>query len=576
MARGIDWSGVARSINNLKGLNDPSYYEEARYDAAIEKKATDEANKLEAAQDKFEDLKTIYDDNQEKLNTAWENVGKVEGRLLLNRKPENESNPINITKIITDNDHSNLEHLNNLATDISGAVYRDIEALKETNHILNNTRIGEQLFKRERNIGGYYLDDDGKKVTNWDVDDIGGVSELELEAALKGTMKLWEQENKELGIEWDPRGIEEGFWNKFNATTRMKSELDIIEDVGRMVDSGNTVKNDEIEAYLASRGKMYGKKFDDINDKKLYFDTNLSNDMDYWHSTKAQMRDYDDEYGTGPKNGLPNEHWVENPIQSGMDIDKWVPTDIRKAMNKKNNEILDTANAWGYTHYLYDIDDANFDEEMLVFTKGEELPDGRVPEDVEAVSFADIGFTKDFYERFRKEQRVPVWQDLKMGGDFDGDGEIDDISKAADIKAHTAWFEGAEGQKWAFKLKKEFEWSMQFIEDMWDGKSTISKENANRFNEFIEIMWSAYPEHFEGKKRPHVEIQHAKGETDPILGGKGKRVKGWTSEVEGSGLADFHRKQIQIYEDSPDHPSWEFGDDDKFIKSKQYYYFTVN
>ena len=268
------------------------------------------------------------------------------------------------------------------------------------------------------------------------------------------------------------------------------------------------------------------------------------------------MGDYDNEDGTGPKNEEANLHWAMNPrSQKGVD-DAWLKTDIRESIDKKNREILDNANGWDYTHYLYDIDDSNFDKEMLVFTSGEELSDGRKREDVESVTMEDMGFTKDFYHRFRKEQRVPVWQDLKMGGDFDGDGEIDDISKASDIQAHTAWFEGLDGQKWAFKLKGELEWAMQFMEDLYSGKEIISKENANRYNEFIEIMWSAYPEHFEGKKRPHVAIEHAQGETDPILDAKKARVASRGDVTMGN--------------------PWLKSEKDKYVKNKQYYYFTVN
>ena len=107
-------------------------------------------------------------------------------------------------------------------------------------------------------------------------------------------------------------------------------------------------------------------------------------------------------------------------------------------------------------------------------------------ESTKTVNYSEAGLSTDFYKNLTKDLRIPVWQDMEMGVDIDGDGVKD---SSATVQAHTAFFEGAEGKKWAYEFKKEFEFAQQFIEDMYLKTGVVDEGNAQRFNSIMNILW---------------------------------------------------------------------------------------
>ena len=217
----------------------------------------------------------------------------------------------------------------------------------------------------------------------------------------------------------------------------------------------------------------------------------------------------------GPKGGVANEHWQPDPSTEGA----WVKTQLRKDLEKSNSDLLTQARSLGYEHYFLNLPEHNFDnsdDNKIVAFEGEGPNGRRVVSDF---SWSDIGFSYDFYDQLGKIDKIPVWQDMGMEIDTDGDG-VPDASGM--VQAHTAFFEKAEGKEWAMKFKKEFEFAQQFLENIhgtvvtdpntdyqsFKNTGAISDDKAKRFNEIVDTLWKAFPQHFRGKTKLQVEVKN--------------------------------------------------------------------
>ena len=140
---------------------------------------------------------------------------------------------------------------------------------------------------------------------------------------------------------------------------------------------------------------------------------------------------------------------------------QWKKTGDRLDIEKSNGDILTAAYANDTIHYFIDKNKQNFssDDDNVIPLY---IWDADGIESTGQVTFDDIGITNDFYQKFNKDFKIPIWQDTLREIDTNNDGVTD---SSAIIQAHTAFFEEAEGKKWAMKFKREIEFIQQFLED---------------------------------------------------------------------------------------------------------------
>ena len=531
MSKGLNWSGIANSLNKLKNLAEPNYFEKEEHRAFTDRIEYENKNKIQETEDKFEFMYKEYFDGQDKINTGLDNLNTISDGLagIYKRKYKqaNESDPKNVIKLLNDNDWHNINHLEKMNDDISEQVYSDIEALEDINQVYDNAAYGSMLFKNEKNLGGYYIDEEGNKVSSWEIDGNPGLTENELERALEGTLRMEEIEFKKIhgqDATYDTRGIREGFWAGYNKTSRMKDNLAISDKIGDMVKSGKADSSEEVKAWVESNKRFYRKQFDKEFDSELYFESLDDLQVEYME-IKQNFMDWDNEDNNGPKEGTEdyNPYWTTDNSLASKDI----MTPERKKLGDRIGAILVEGVANGYGHYFTSISPQNFKTDFDIFIGGSApkayKTDGNLlterqgtkrkdKEGILNISYDEAGLSNDFYLNLTKDLRVPVWQDVTFSADLDGQTGL------VDVQAQTAWLEGEEGKKWSYEFKKEFEFVQQFIENYalhtTDkgvlSKPVVSEEDAKRFNKAMDIFWKAYPSHFEGKVRLGVNVMSNK------------------------------------------------------------------
>ena len=108
MSKGLNWSGIANSLNKLKNLAEPNYFEKEEHRAFTDRIEYENKNKIQETEDKFEFMYKEYFDGQDKINTGLDNLNTISDGLagIYKRKYKqaNESDPKNVIKLLNDND----------------------------------------------------------------------------------------------------------------------------------------------------------------------------------------------------------------------------------------------------------------------------------------------------------------------------------------------------------------------------------------------------------------------------------------------------------------------------------------
>ena len=234
----IDWRGVTMAMAQLKELSEPSKFQTMEKEYVLRREQENDRRAWEHQENVFNTMYNDWKTNNESINTIKENLNTMNIDMG-NLKPEDQSDPFNISSIWEDNDYTSIEGYAGANVDLRTEIERQLKEKAELTNISNNVKFGETLFDQGINIPnvsddgtqtrGFYIDSEGNKVEDWDTNADLVLDEAEYSDAIDGTIRMMEEQYREKGLEFDSRGIREGFWSKYNKLDNMEHQLDMAE-----------------------------------------------------------------------------------------------------------------------------------------------------------------------------------------------------------------------------------------------------------------------------------------------------------------------------------------------------------